>query len=130
MHFNFAASDHFNFDSLNSIEGFVNNYPDFQTVWLADENELLLLLDLMGIQEVIGFDLNNAAFTKYWDLSNFRLPELNTIQFDKFYDDWILRTSRDTSMNEYGCLIFLQELSTKWNSLKYRFIVKETTDGT
>jgi hypothetical protein len=129
MHFNFAASTHFSFNSLHSIESFVDNYPDFQTVWLTDENELLLLLDLMGIQEVIGVDLNNAAFSKYWDLSNFRLPELTTTQFDKFYDDWILRTNRENSMNEYGGLLFLQGLSAVWNRLKYRFIVKETTEG-
>ena len=130
MHFNFAASDNFNLDSLNNIEDFVNNYPDFQTVWLKDEDELSMLLDLMGLQEPNSFNLVNAAFPKYWDLSSSKFPELNNEQFDTFYDNWIQRSNRDTSMNEYGSLIFLQGLSPEWNKLKYRFVVEEYNNGT
>lgn len=129
MHFNFFASNHFDLRALNSIESFVDNYPDFQTVWLTDEKELNLLFDLIGVQGVIGINLDNFHFTKYWNLSHIKLPELDSKQYDKFYESWIEKTSRDNSMTEYGSLIFLEGLSSKWNRLKYRLVVKESSDG-
>jgi hypothetical protein len=129
MHFNFIASDHFDLKSLNTVESFVDDFKDFQTVWLNDENELNSLFNIMGLPEINGFDLNSTVFSRYWDLSSFKLPELDSEQFDKFYDDWIQSTGRDHNMNEYGSLIFLQGLSPKWNKLKYRLVVKETSNG-
>ncbi|HRE58406.1 MAG: hypothetical protein ACK6BZ_09060 [Candidatus Kapaibacterium sp.] len=125
MHFNFVASDHFDLSVLNSINTFVDHFPDFQTVWLTDENELTLLLELMGIHALVGQELKNTEFSKYWDLSSFRLPELNSQQFDEFYEIWVAKSRRDNNMDEYGNLIFLQGLSAKWNKLKYRLIIKE-----
>lgn len=129
MHFNFIASDNFDIKSLNTVESFVDDFEDFQTVWLVDENELNSLFNLMGLPEIAGVDLNNTVFSKYWNLSSFKLPELNSEQYNKFYDDWIQRTGRDNSMNEYGRLIFLQGLSPKWNKLKYRLVIKEISNG-
>ena len=125
MHFNFVASDKFDLSVLNSVESFVDHFPDFQTVWLTDENELKLLLELMNIDEFLGHELKNTEYSKYWDLSNFKLPELDNQQFDNFYDSWVKRSSRENNMDEYGNLIFLQGLSSKWNKLKYRLIIKE-----
>ena len=71
MNFNFIGSDHFDLNDLNSIESFVDNYPRFQTVWLTDENELKLLLELMGIHEFVGYELKNTEFSKYRDVSSF-----------------------------------------------------------
>ena len=125
MHFTFVASDHFDMNVLNSVESFVDNYPDSQTVWLKDENELKLLLELMGIHEFVGCELNGKAFNKYWDISKFKFPELDNQQYDRFYESWIKKSKRDNNMNEYGSIIFLQGLSSKWNRLKYRLIIKE-----
>jgi hypothetical protein len=125
MHFNFVASDEFDLSVLNSVESFVDHFPDFQTVWLTDEDELKLLLELMNIDEFVGHELKNTEYSKYWDLSNFKLPELDNQQFDNFYDSWVKRSSRENNMDEYGNLIFLQGLSSKWNKLKYRLIIKE-----
>ncbi len=72
MHFNFVAGDHFDLSVLNSVESFVEHFPDFQTVWLKDENELKLLLELMNIHEFAGQELQKTDFIKYWDLSNFK----------------------------------------------------------
>lgn len=130
MHFNFVANDHFDLKSLDSVENFVDSYPDFQTVWLKDEDELNLLLDLIGIHEIVGVDQENPLFSKFWDISNFKFPEFDSEQFDKFYKEWIQITKRDNSMNEYGSLVFLHGLSSKWNKLKYRLIIKEIAEGT
>jgi len=125
MHFNFVASDHFDTRVLDSVEDFVNHFPDFQTVWLTDENELRLLMELLGIDEFRVHEVKNSEFNKYWDLSNFKFPVMNEEQFDKFYENWIEKSNSENDMNNYGQLIFLQGLSEKWNSLKYRLVIKE-----
>lgn len=125
MYFNFIATDNFDLNSLNSVERFVDTYPDFQTVVLADESELELLLELIGIKEFFIHELNKIVFTKYWDISRFTFPEPDDIQFDKFYEEWVHKSSRDNTMNEYGSLIFLQGLTPKWNKLKYKLVIKE-----
>jgi len=125
MNFIFIASDRFELDNFKDIEKFVDTYPDFQTITLNSENELSLLLELMGIEEFKGYELRDSEFSKYWDLSAFNLPELNEEQFDQFYWDWINKSQRDNNMDEYGNLIFLQGLSPKWNKVHYRLIVKE-----
>ena len=130
MHFNFIASDYFTLNALESIKDFVDHYPDFQTVDLSDENELKLLLEIMGIKDLTCFELSNVEFTKYWDLSNYSLPEFDRQQYDKFYEEWIQKSNRDNNMGEYGSLIFLQELTSKWNRLKFRLIIRENNNAT
>lgn len=125
MEFNFIACDQFNINTLDDVEKFVANYPDFQTVVLTDENELRLLLKLFKIPEFVSHELNHSDFSKFWDLSRFSLPELDNQQFHEFYENWIQESRRENNMDEYGNLIFLQGLSAKWNKLKYKLIVKE-----
>ncbi|CAN5462593.1 hypothetical protein BH09BAC6_BH09BAC6_06920 [soil metagenome] len=124
VEFHFIACDQFTIGTLDDVEEFDNNYPDYQTVVLTDENELILLLKLMKIPEIVSHNLNNSDFSKFWDFSRFTLPELDNQQFDKFYENWIQKSHRENNMDEYGNLIFLQGLSTKWNKLKYRLIVR------
>ena len=125
IHFNFIASNKFELDDFKSMNKFVESYSDFQTIFLKNEEELILLLKLLGIEEINSQKLSDSEFSKYWDLSNFKLPEFNKEQFDEFYENWIKDSDRDNSMDEYGSLIFLQGLSQKWNNLVYRIIVKE-----
>ena len=122
MTFNFIASDEFHTDNFNSIEKFVDLYSDFQTVILEDEKELELLLRLIGIKNINSEHINKSEFSKYWNISNFKLPDFDEAQFNQFYDNWLKKSSRDNNMDEYGSLIFLQGLSTKWNKLKFRLI--------
>lgn len=125
MHFNFIASDKLDLLDFEDIEKFVDAFPDFQTVTLNDESELKLLLDLMGIKELNEHKLDVPEFSKYWDLSAYKLPEFTKEQFDQFYRDWINKSGRDNNMDEYGNLIFLHGLSLQWNKLNYRLVVKE-----
>lgn len=125
MNFNFIAANTIDLNNFKDVEKFVDNYPDFQTVVLNDEKELSLLLELMGITNTTSRDLISSEFSKYWDLSTFKLPELNEKQFDIFYEKWIQNSKRNNNMDEYGNLIFLQGLSAKWNKLNYRLVVKD-----
>ncbi len=125
MNFNFIAGNTIDLNNFKDVEKFVDNYPDFQTVVLNDEKELSLLLELMGITNTTTKDLVSSEFSKYWDLSTFKLPELNEKQFDIFYEKWIQNSKRNNNMDEYGNLIFLQGLSSKWNNLNYRLVVKD-----
>lgn len=125
IHFNFIASDNFDLKEFDNVERFVDSYPDFQSVFLNNENELILLLDLLGIGNTSIHKINNLDFSKIWDLSNSKLPEFNEEQFDNFYQDWIRESKRDNNMDEYGNLIFLQGLSSKWNKMNYRLIIEE-----
>ena len=125
IHFSFVASGIFELDSLKSVDKFVDLYSDFQSVVLENEEELSLLLQLMGIEGIDGKELDNSDFSKYWDLSNYKFPELNEEQFDGFYESWIASSSRDNNMDEYGSLICLHSLFEEWNKLDYRIIVKE-----
>jgi hypothetical protein len=125
-HFNFIAGNNFDLNNFKDIELFADNYPDFQTVTLRDEGELKILFELMGINEFIYHEINNSEFIRYWDVSNFRLPELDEEQFDDFYKNWISKSQRENNMDEFGNLIFLQGLSLKWNKVKYRMVVEES----
>jgi len=125
MHFTFIAGNHLDLNILNNIEDFVNNFPDFQTVELANEKELELLLELMNIREFISYELDNLHFYKYWDISGCKLPELDSEQFDTFYNDWLKKSNRKNTMDEYGNLIFLRGLTSKWNTLKFRLITRD-----
>ena len=125
MNFNFIASDNFELTDLNDIEKFVDRFPDFQTVTFKDENQLRLLLDLIGIKNPPVEILDKFEFEKIWNLSDFKLPEYNEEQFDNFYREWLRISGRNNNMDEYGNLIFLQGLSTQWNKMKSRLIVKE-----
>ncbi len=123
-HFIFAAGDYFDITVFDSVETFIERYPNSQTVVLANEKELDVLFNLMGINRAIGCVLDNTDFIMYWDISRYKLPELNDTQFDAFYETWIQASGRSNNMDEYGALIFLQGLTKKWNSFTYRFVVR------
>ena len=130
MNFNFVASDQFDLSSLDSVKKFVEQFPDFQTVWLKDEEELMMLLELMNINDCHGQPTNKTEYEKYWDLSSFKFPELDEKQYEEFYARWQEKVKRENSFDEYASLIFLQGLASKWNRLKYRLIIKEVSNGT
>lgn len=125
MNFNFIARNNFDLNDFKSVEKFVDSYPDFQTIVLNNEQELNLLLKLIGIEKINANKLKGTEFTKYWNLSEFQLPEFNQKEFDLFYEKWIEISGRDNNMDELGNLVFLQGMSPKWNKLSHRLIVKE-----
>lgn len=125
MHCYFLSSDSFDLNDLKGIDSFIDQYPDFQTVHLLNEEELKILFELINIPFFPGQDLPYKDFSSYWDLSNYKFPEMNEKDFDLFYENWIERTKRENTMDEYGSLIFLQGLGSTWNKRKFRVIVKD-----
>lgn len=125
MFFHFIAGNQFSISLLDDVKDFINVYPDDQTVVLKDENELSLLLAMMKIPKLVEHNLESNEFEKFWDFSQFKLPELDEYKFEEFYREWIEASGRENNMDEYGNLIFLQGLSVKWNKLKFRLIVKD-----
>ncbi len=123
--YNFIACDSFDNTVFEDIEKFVNSFPDFQTVFLKNESELNLLLNLIEIRKLNTVNIEGTYFSKYWDLSDYKFPEYNEEQFDLFYKKWLKISNRDNNMDEFGNLVFLRELTKKWNKLSYRLVVKE-----
>jgi hypothetical protein len=124
MTFEFLAGNIFELNILDNTDEFIAHFSDFQTVELNNEQELELLFDLMNIHNPIPYDIATIYFEKYWDISAYKLPELDTLQFDEFYESWLQKSNRQNNMDEYGSLIFLQGLSKKWNQLKFRIVIK------
>ncbi len=79
----------------------------------------------MNIDDPLEQKLNSSEFDKKWNISSYKLPELNEEQFDTFYQDWIRQSGRENTMDEFGQLIFLQGLTPKWNQLAHRLVVRE-----
>lgn len=127
MNFIFIASDNFDLNDLKDVEIFVDSYPDFQTVTLNDEKELNLLLKHIGIERLDPYEIRSIDFTKYWNLSEYHLPEFNEEEFELFYEKWIEISGKENNMDEFGNLMFLQGMSPKWNKRTYRLIVKESS---
>ena len=125
MNFNFVAAENFSLDDLKNIERFVDAFPDFQTVILNNEIELNLLLNLIGIKKFDFKPVKSGDFTKVWDLSKYKFPEYDEVQFEEFYRSWIEISGRENNMDEFGNLVFLKGLTKKWNLLKFRLIVEE-----
>lgn len=122
-HFHFIAGDNLEKSDFQDMERFVESFPDFQTVALDNESQLELLLNLMGIDESKGINLESGEFSKYWDLSNWQFPSFDEVQFNVFYTDWLSKSNRENNMDEYGNLIFLRGLTLKWNLHKFRLVV-------
>ena len=125
MIFHFIASNQLNFNNFDNMEKFVLAYPRFQTLILNSDDELEILFKLMGMDKVNSREIHKTHFSKYWDLSSYKLPEYNKDEFDEFYQKWLKNSGRANTMDEYAGLVFLQELSAKWNKLNHRIVVKE-----
>ena len=95
-------------------------------VELSGDDELELLMSLLGIKlSPPTLTSQSAEFSALFDYSSNLLPELDQKGFDGFYDEWLSQTGRDSSMDEYGQLLFLQGRSSAWNRMSGRFILRE-----
>ncbi|MCH2042748.1 MAG: hypothetical protein MK212_01290 [Saprospiraceae bacterium] len=126
MHLEFAANNTFKIEYLKDLETFVDTFQDSKPVWFNDIEELQLFLQIINIELPPSQELNHPELIRYWDISHYQLPEFTQQEFDQFYPNWIETSKRDNTMNEYGQLLFLHSLSTKWNKLNHRIIVETT----
>jgi hypothetical protein len=123
--FVFAASDNIDAKDFGSLVTFDDKFEEWFEVVLANENELFTLFGLLGIDRIEGKNLNNSEdFEKLYDYSSYKLPEFSEQQFDGFYDEWLKHSGRESDMDEYGQLIFIQGHAAKWNKNANRIVLQ------
>jgi hypothetical protein len=122
----FATSNTPNFLAPSSLEALLETIDEWFEVVLASDDELRVLMSLLGVTELTEKPLaSNKDFSALFDYSENQLPQLSEQDFDKFYEEWLLRSGRESSMDEYGQLIFLQGRATDWNMRANRFVLRE-----
>lgn len=110
-----------------SIEAMSENCEEYFQVVLKNEDELGTLMGLLGVKRLPMSILSpNRDFSAVFDYSAYQLPQLSKGDFDAFYEEWLRKSGRETSMDEYGQLIFLQGRGEAWNKMAYRFVLCET----
>lgn len=103
-------------EAFNSVATLENVCNEFFDVSLSGARELELLFELLGVADVAEESLPDSEdFNSVIDLSTSKLPEFSTEEFDAFYGEWLARSGRESDMDEYGQLIFLQGYAKKWN---------------
>lgn len=122
----FAACDTSRFLAPSSLEELLESDEGCFVVVLENDDELTVLMSLLGIQEWTETPLPyNQDFSVMFDYSASQLPQLSKQDFDAFYEKWLLRSGRESSMDEYGQLVFLQGQAMGWNKMCNRFILRE-----
>ena len=115
-----------NFDSLLSFDA---SYSDWFEVVLSDEKELKILLELLEIKNYKESPLSNSEdFYKIIDFSSSFFPEFDMETFDVFYDKWLYKSGRESDMDEYGQLVFIQGHAKEWNKKNSRFVLLATNN--
>jgi len=123
----FAVSNNPIMAAYASLEAMSENCQEYFQVVLDGDDELRKLMKLLGVSRLAETSLSsNRDFSAVFDYSVDPLPELSKDDFDTFYEKWLRGTGRETSMDEYGQLIFLQGRAEAWNRMAYRFVLRET----
>src|SRR5471030_201739 len=99
---------------------------EYFSVVLENDDELKILMTLLGMDFLVETPLlSNEDFSAVFDFSAAKLPQLKKEEFDNIYEEWLRRSGRQTSMDEYGQLIFLTERGISWNGMINRFVLRE-----
>lgn len=125
-HYLFTSLNTLDRTVLNSIEALGGVCEDFYDVTLSGKKELTILLGLLGINNYVEESLPSSEdFSSIIDLSQFKIPELSEEEFIQFYESWLSKTGRESSMDEYGQLIFIQGQASEWNKRLSKVILTE-----
>jgi len=123
----FAVSNRPITEASASLEAMDENCEEYFQIVLEDDDELKLLMGLLGVNFFAETSLSsNEDFSSVFDYSHQQLPRLSNDDFDQLYDEWLRRSGRETSMDEYGQLLFLQGRADSWNKMANRFVLCET----
>jgi hypothetical protein len=116
-----SGEEKLNNENLDEV---FDNFTDLNNIVLKNKRELAILLNLLALQlpepSILSGDLEYQ-----FDLSKQRMKEFNQESFDEFYDRWIKLTNRESSMDEYGQLVFIIASANTWNKRPYRYILQE-----
>lgn len=123
----FASSDEPSATASSSIEALTAAArAGLFSLTLASDDELALLMGLLGIEPLRSISLlSNTEFLVLFDYSDRFLPQMTQEDFDVFYEKWLRLTDRESNMDEYGQLLFLQGRAASWNQMASRFILRE-----
>jgi hypothetical protein len=126
QHYLFASSGALDRETFHSIEALNSVCDEFFDVSLSSKKELELLFELLGIADVLEENLPSSEdFISVFDISKSKLPEFSAAEFDEFYVKWLARSGRESDMDEYGQLVFLQGYAKKWNKNLHKVVLSE-----
>ncbi|WP_156804505.1 hypothetical protein [Gallaecimonas xiamenensis] len=126
QHFLFASPSTTDRNVLNSISSLDEVCEGFFEVYLSGLVELKILFSLIGINNVTEEPLPRSDdFASVIDISQYKIPEFSTEDFEGFYEKWLQATGRESTMDEYGQLVFLQSQSKIWNSRPSKVVLSE-----
>jgi hypothetical protein len=126
LHYLFASPNASDRNVLNSIEALDDACEDFFDVALSSRKELEILFSLLRIESFVEEELPTSEdFSSLIDFSHCKLPEFSKQEFDEFYELWLSKTGRESNMDEYGQLIFVQGQAQKWNSRPCKVVLCE-----
>ncbi|UJB70427.1 hypothetical protein HRE53_04785 [Acaryochloris sp. 'Moss Beach'] len=126
LHFLFASPNTSDRSVFYSIEDWDNVCEGILDIALSSIKELEILLSLLGINDFVIENLPNSEyFSGLIDISQYKIPEFNETDFDQFYELWLSKTGRESNMDEYGQLIFIQGEARKWNQRLCKVILIE-----
>lgn len=109
-----------------SLEAMDKNCEEYFEVVLEGDDEFRILMGLLRVHSLTETLLSsNEDFSSVFDYSEQQLPQLSKDDFDTLYDEWLRQAGRETSMDEYGQLIFLQGRADRWNKMANRFVLCE-----
>lgn len=124
----FAVSNRPVMAASSSLEAMNENCEEYFPVVLENDDELRILMGLLGVEFLDNIPLSpNGDFSCVFDYSKQPLPQLSKDDFDTLYDEWLRRSGRETSMDEYGQLIFLEGRGDAWNKMASRFVLCEVS---
>jgi hypothetical protein len=122
----FTTSNTPSFLVPSSIEALFENGDECFSVVLENDEELKVLMNLLGVQDLAEKPLPSSKdFSALFDYSGSQLPQLSAQDFDVFYEEWLRRSGRESNMDEYGQLVFLQGIAADWNKRSNRFVLRE-----
>ena len=122
----FTASDQPILSASASISSLYEACDEYFPVTLESDDELRMLMNLLGVACLVDTPLvSSEDFSVVFDFSAAKLPQLSEEDFDKIYVEWLNRSGRQSTMDEYGQLIFLQGRGESWNSKANLFVLLE-----
>jgi hypothetical protein len=122
----FASCNESGLVAASSLESLERICDQFFTVALASDDELELMMGLLGVRSLKKTELPaNEDFSALFDYSAIHLPSLEGDDFNTFYEEWLHLSGRDSTMDEYGQLVFLQGHAANWNAKTNRFVLRE-----
>lgn len=121
----FDATDDYADADFTSMDSYMEHCHGFHSVLLAADEELMILLALLGFDKPDKKQLTNSDdFDFLYDLSEQHYPAFDQEHYDQFYQSWLNKTGRQASMGEYNQLVFVQGQSELWNNKRHRLVLR------